>query len=208
MHDPQERVREGIARTFQNLELFEDLTVRENILAALDGGDVLPYLTDLIRPGRSELSAHAATAVRMLDLAGDLDRLVSDLPHGRRRLVAIVRLIAQRPAVFCLDEPAAGLSGPERTELSRVCRWMATELGAAVLLVEHNVDVVAEVCDELVVLDFGRVIARGLTVAVLADPVVKSAYLGTRPAPARPTPASGEARKGPAIDSGELVAEL
>jgi sulfate-transporting ATPase len=92
-------------------------------------------------------------------------------------MIAIARLVAQRPHVVLLDEPAAGLNGVERRTAVTVFRALADELGAAVLLVEHNVDVVAAACDELVVLNFGEVIASGPTTDVLRDPAVRSAYL-------------------------------
>jgi sulfate-transporting ATPase len=170
-----------VARTFQNLELFEDLTVRENLLAACDSHDRGAYLTTLFRPGRSGLPPLAGAAAEALGLDGELDTIVSGLPQGRRRLLAIARLIARSPSVICLDEPAAGLSGPERKLVAQLFRSLAEDFGAAVLLVEHNVDVVSETCDELLVLDFGRVIASGASRCVLNDPVVREAYLGSRP---------------------------
>lgn len=173
------RARRGIGRTFQNLELFDDLSVAENILTALDGRSRFRYATDLFRPGRRDLSPAARAAVSMLGLSGDLDTVVGDLPQGRRRMVAIARLVAAEPAAIMLDEPAAGLSGAERETAGALFRSLATDLGAAVLLVEHNIDVVAGCCDELVVLNFGQVIAAGPTADVLRDPAVREAYLGT-----------------------------
>jgi sulfate-transporting ATPase len=175
---PVARARLGFSRTFQNLELFDDLSVRENILTALDGRSRLAYARDLVHPGRGELDDTAQAAVSLLDLDRYLDVKTADLPQGRRRMVAIARLVAQRPDVVMLDEPAAGLNGAERRTASAVFRALADQMGAAVLLVEHNVDVVAATCDELVVLDFGRMIAHGPTSDVLRDPVVRAAYLG------------------------------
>jgi sulfate-transporting ATPase len=175
---PVARARLGLARTFQNLELFDDLSVRENILTALDSRSRLAYARDLVHPGRGELGDAAQAAVSLLDLDRYLDVKAADLPQGRRRMVAIARLVAQGPDVVMLDEPAAGLNGAERRTASTVFRALADQLGAAVLLVEHNVDVVAATCDELVVLDFGRVIAAGPTAEVLRDPAVRAAYLG------------------------------
>jgi sulfate-transporting ATPase len=176
------RARRGLGRTFQNLELFDDLSVRENILAALDSRRQWRYATDLIYPGRRRLSDGARAAVSMLGLTEDLDVVVGDLPQGRRRMVAIARLVAQAPSAILLDEPAAGLSGPEREAAAALLRALAADFGAAVLLVEHNIDVVATTCDRLIVLDFGQVIASGPTAEVLADPAVRAAYLGRLPA--------------------------
>ena len=178
-HSPHQLARMGIGRTFQNLELFEDLTVRENLLAALDKRDLAAYLFDLFHPGRHGISVAATAAVELLGLTPYLDMNVADLPQGRRRMVAIARVVAQNPTVVCLDEPAAGLSGPERRTLGALLRSLAVDFNAAVLLVEHNVDLVGEVCDRLVVLDFGNVIAGGTTQSVLANPAVVEAYLGT-----------------------------
>lgn len=170
--------RKGIGRTFQNLELFDDLSVRENILTALDRRSFFRYASDLFRPGRGRLTGSAQAAVAMLGLTDDLDAIVGDLPQGRRRMAAIARLVAQEPAAIMLDEPAAGLSGAERETAGALFRALAADFGAAVLLVEHNIDVVADTCDELIVLNFGQVIAAGPTAEVLRDPVVREAYLG------------------------------
>jgi sulfate-transporting ATPase len=175
---PASRARAGLGRTFQNLELFDDLSVRENILTALDSHRRLAYARDLVYPHRSRLNAAAQAAISLLDLERDLDTIVADLPQGRRRMVAIARLVAQEPAAILLDEPAAGLNGPERRAACELFRALASDLGAAVLLVEHNIDVVSATCDQLIVLDFGKVIASGPTGEVLREPVVRDAYLG------------------------------
>ena len=172
------RSRMGLGRTFQNLELFEDLSVRENILTGLDTQSRFTYTKDLVRPGRASLNNAANAAIAALGIEKDLDTIVANLPQGRRRMVAIARLIAREPIAIMLDEPAAGLSGSERRTACKLFRALADQLGAAVLLVEHNVDVVAEVSDEIIVLDFGRVIAAGPATAVLQDPIVKAAFLG------------------------------
>jgi sulfate-transporting ATPase len=158
--------------------LFDDLSMRENILTAIDSRSRLAYARDLVHPGRGKLNEAARAAIAMLDLDRDLDTVVADLPQGRRRMVAIARLVAQQPAAVMLDEPAAGLNGAERRTACGLFRALADQLGAAVLLVEHNIDVVATTCDHLIVLDFGRVIAAGPTALVLQDPVVREAYLG------------------------------
>ena len=180
-----------MARTFQNLELFDDLSVRENILTALDGRSRVAYARDLVHPGRGELNDVARAAVAMLDLERDLDTVASDLPQGRRRMVAIARLVAQQPVAMMLDEPAAGLNGAERRTACEVFRSLADQLDVAVLLVEHNVDVVSTTCDHVIVLDFGRVIASGPTAEVLRDPAVRAAYLG-RLTPEREVPTPEE----------------
>jgi sulfate-transporting ATPase len=175
---PVSRARLGIARTFQNLELFEDLPVAENVLAALDSRDRLSYLTDLVRPGESLPSDDVNAILESFGLDGDAATLVADLPQGRRRMVAIARAVATRPAVLCLDEPAAGLSAVEREKLSEVIRGLAAERQIGIMLIEHNVEVVANACDWVIALDFGRVVASGTAQDVLAADVVRQSYLG------------------------------
>jgi sulfate-transporting ATPase len=176
---PTRRARSGLGRSFQSLELIEDLTVRENLLVACDAHDLGRYATDLVHPGRPQLTPVAATAVREFGLEADLDALPDALPHGRRRLVAIARAVAASPKVLLLDEPAAGLSGPEGDELGHLVRRLAHEVGLAVLLIEHDVGLVMATCDRVAVLDFGRLIALGTPAEVTIDDAVVAAYLGT-----------------------------
>ncbi len=170
----------GIGRSFQSLELFESMTVGENILAACDRRDPLAFVTNLFHPGRARYSGAAAAAIREFHLEEDLDRLPAELPYGRRRLLAIARAVATGSSVLLLDEPAAGLDDAETAELGRLIRRLASELGMAVLLVEHNVSVVLDVSDEISVLQFGTVIANGPPAEIRSDPVVIAAYLGSR----------------------------
>ena len=189
----------GIGRSFQNLELFEDLTVQENLQVACDPRGLSNYLTDLVLPRRSELSDRALEMVRLFELEGDLSRKVRELPYGRRRLCAIARAAAGDPSVLLLDEPAAGLGLAEVAELSRLVTRLARHHGVAVLLIEHNIDMIVEVCDQIVVLDFGKEIARGLPADVRRNNRVLAAYMGEGPstdeartgAPEVPAPAGG-----------------
>jgi len=116
--------------------------------------------------------------VERFELADVLDAMPCALPYGRRRLVAIARSVAAQPDVILLDEPAAGLSAPERVELGDLVREMAREWNMAVLLVEHDVDMVMRVCDRITVLEFGRVIAQGQPEEVRNDAEVRRAFLG------------------------------
>ena len=153
---PRRRSRAGIGRSFQTLELFESLTVRENLRVASERRDLLAYLTDLVRPGKPPLAPAAVVALREFGLEADLDRRPDELPYGRRRLVAIARAVAGAPSVLLLDEPAAGLDDGETAELGRLVRRLADEWGLAVLLVEHDVALVLDVSDRVVVLDKGE----------------------------------------------------
>jgi ABC-type branched-subunit amino acid transport system ATPase component len=172
------RSQSGIGRTFQNLELFEDQTVRENLQVACDPSGLRNYLTDLVLPRKSVLSANAQEIVRLFDLEADLGRKVRELPYGRRRLCAIARAAAAGPSVLLLDEPAAGLGSVEVTEVSELVIKLAKDYGVSVLLVEHNMDLIIEVCDRVVVLDFGREIARGTPDEIRRDERVLRAYMG------------------------------
>ena len=172
------RANAGVGRSFQHLELFDTMTVRENLLAACDRRDAWAYVTGLLWPGRPVIGAAARAAVAEFDLEDDLERRPPELSYGRRRLVALARAVAAEPSVLLLDEPAAGLSSGDTAELGGLLRRLAEEWGIAVVLVEHDVSLVLDTCDRVVVLDAGRVIAEGAPDAVRADPAVVAAYLG------------------------------
>ena len=173
------RSKGGLRRSFQSLELFEDVTVGENIHAGADESTWRTWVTDLIRPGRHPLSPSASTVVRDFELENDLDKLPGELSYGRRRLVGIARAVASAPSVILLDEPAAGLDDAESRELAVAIRHLAVQRGAGVLLVEHDMGLVMSTCDRIVVLEAGRVIASGTPDEIASSPAVRDAYLGT-----------------------------
>ena len=190
------RARAGLARSFQSLELFQDSTVFENLSVAADPQDFRSYLRDLVWPVNPPLPPEVVRAVTEFDLDEDLHRDVQDLSYGKRRLLAIARAVAMHPSVLLLDEPAAGLSSTESTELARVVRRLADDWGMAVLVVEHDMNFVMGVCDQVIVLDFGTLIASDSPEEVSSDPAVIAAYLGDGSddepdaQPASPAPAS------------------
>ena len=196
----------GVGRSFQNLELFDSMTVRENLRTAADKRDWLAYFTDLVHPGRAPLSPAASAVVREFGLEEDLDRRPEELSFGKRRLVALAHAVATEPSVLLLDEPAAGLGEHETAELARLVRQLADEWGMAVLLVEHDVSMVLGVCDQVSVLDFGRVIAHGDPESIARDRSVVEAYLGDETAAAAPRVAVASAASAPLLTARGLSA--
>lgn len=172
------RARAGLVRSFQTLELLEDMTVLDNLRAAADSQDLWSYVIDLLRPGRGGLTPAIAAAVKVFNLEAHLMAVPTDLGFGERRLVAIARAVAGEPSVLLLDEPAAGLSEAERVVVGDLIRMIADEWNIAVVLIEHDVSLVRRVSDRVVALDFGEVIVSGPPDVVLADPRVIEAYLG------------------------------
>jgi sulfate-transporting ATPase len=175
---PARRKRAGLSRTFQSLELFDDLTVRDNLLAGADDLGIKPYFTDLFWPRKEQLPPTALRAIKDLELDDVLDTPAGDLPYGQRRLVSIARALAGTPSILMLDEPAAGLSDAETGELRHLIRRLAEEWGIGVLLVEHDMSLVMAVCDRIVALEAGQVIAEGRPEEIARDARVRAAYLG------------------------------
>ena len=172
------RARAGLTRSFQSLELFEDLTVLDNLRVATDRRDLMSWLTALVVPRADPLSDAGVAAANDFRLTEILGELPENLSYAQRRLVGIARTVATRPSVLLLDEPAAGLDDWSTAELSRLIRTLADEWGMGILLVEHDVQMVLGTCDRVVVLQFGRPIAAGTPGEVRANPAVISAYLG------------------------------
>jgi ABC-type branched-subunit amino acid transport system ATPase component/branched-subunit amino acid ABC-type transport system permease component len=175
---PHRRARAGLHRSWQSSELFEDLTVADNLLVAADRRDSWAYVADLVRPQNPTLSGVAGAAIREFGLADDLSRQADELAYGTRRLVAIARAVASETRVLLLDEPTAGLGRRHTAHIGTLIRRMADEWGLAILLVEHDVSLVMSTCDRIVVLDFGKKISEGTPAEVAADPLVQAAYLG------------------------------
>jgi len=174
---PHARARAGLARTWQSLELFPDLTVAENLQIAARRFSLRGALADLVRPSRRAEEAAVARALELVGIAALADRRPGELSLGHEKLVGVARALAAAPRALLLDEPAAGLPRSETDQLGRHLRAVA-DSGVAVLLVDHDMGLVLDVCDDLYVLDFGRVIAHGRPAEVRRDPAVVAAYLG------------------------------
>ena len=172
------RTRAGVGRSFQSLELFEDMTVLDNLRTASDRRDRGGYVTSLLWAREEPLPPLAVMALDEFGLAADLHRRPRELSYGRRHLVSLARAVAAGPSVLLLDEPTAGLDQAETARIGGLIRRLAVDWGMAVLLVEHDVELVMTACDRIVALEFGAVIAEGSPEQVRTDPLVRAAYLG------------------------------
>jgi branched-chain amino acid transport system ATP-binding protein len=175
---PHRRARMRLARTFQSVELFDDLTVEENLLVASERAGVRHALRDMFLPARAPDRRAVDWAIGVCGLEDVAKRYPSEISHGRRKLVGVGRALAQEPKLVLLDEPAAGLDTEESVELGRRLRALPDEHGVTVLLIDHDMGLVLGVCDRLLVLDFGRTIAAGTPGEIREDPRVLEAYLG------------------------------
>lgn len=175
---PYRRARRGLVRTFQSVELFDDLTVEENLLVASERVTVGSTLRDLVLPYRRVDRRDVDWAIEVCGLEDVVDRNPQEVSLGRRKLVGVARALALRPRLVLLDEPAAGLDTDESIELGKRLRTMPSEHGVSVFLIDHDMGLVLGVCDELLVLDFGKQIAVGTPSEIRADTRVIDAYLG------------------------------
>jgi ABC-type branched-subunit amino acid transport system ATPase component/ABC-type branched-subunit amino acid transport system permease subunit len=175
---PDRRARAGLVRSFQSLELFDDMSVRENLQVAGERRDFISIASDLIHPGQAELSPAAAAAVSEFELEEILDRLPTEIAYGQRRLVGVARAVATEASILLLDEPAAGLDEHESREFARLVRRLADDWGMAVLVIEHDMAFVMTICDRVTVLDFGRPIVTGRPDEISRSAAARAAYLG------------------------------
>jgi branched-chain amino acid transport system ATP-binding protein len=174
---PHERSRLGLARTWQSIELFDDLTVRENVAVAAEHPSAWAALREVFSL-RGERTEQVDNALRVFGLEGRSESMPDELSQADRKRVGVARALAAGPRLLCLDEPAAGLDSLESEALGRHLREIA-DRGTATLLVDHDMGLVLSISDYVVVVEFGKVIAHGTPDVVRSDPNVIRAYLGS-----------------------------
>ncbi len=183
---PHARAARGLARTFQNLVTFPELSVVDNLLlgaqVTLSGRFLRSgLLTPGIRTEERDLLRRAHDVAERLDLLKYFDGSVADMPYGVQKRLDIGRILLRRPRIALLDEPLVGMTTSEKQEMVHVIEDLRTELGLTVILVEHDVDVVMQMAERVVVLNFGALLTEGTPEEVRRDPRVIEAYLGGSP---------------------------
>lgn len=173
----------GIARTFQNIRLFKDLSVLDNVKAGLHNHHPYSTIEGIFRLPRyykveKEMNARAMELLKVFDLDKECDYKASNLPYGKQRKLEIARALATDPKLLLLDEPAAGMNPNETAELMDTIRFVRDHFDMTVLLIEHDMKLVSGICEKLTVLNFGQVLTQGETSEVLNDKRVITAYLG------------------------------
>ncbi|AOZ97373.1 branched-chain amino acid transport system ATP-binding protein [Butyrivibrio hungatei DSM 14810] len=173
----------GIARTFQNIRLFKQMSVIDNVKVGLSERFKYSAIEGILHVGKyrkveKEMNEEAMKLLKVFDLDGEKDTLASNLPYGKQRKLEIARAMATDPKLLLLDEPAAGMNPNETKELMDTISLVRKEFGMTILLIEHDMKLVSGICEKLTVLNFGRVLCQGETKEVLANPEVIKAYLG------------------------------
>lgn len=173
----------GIARTFQNIRLFKALSVLDNVKVGLHHHYPYGTMTGILRLPKyyqmeREMDEAALELLKVFDLDGEAQTLAANLPYGKQRKLEIARALATKPKLLLLDEPAAGMNPNETQELMNTIHFVRDHFDMTILLIEHDMKLVSGICEELTVLNFGRVLSQGKTGNVLNDPEVIKAYLG------------------------------
>ncbi|HHV79525.1 MAG TPA: ABC transporter ATP-binding protein [Firmicutes bacterium] len=173
----------GVARTFQNIRLFKELTVIENVMVALEARSGYSVLTSLTHAGPysrqvSRARCAAMEILRVLGLEADAGKRATALPYGHQRKLEIARALALSPRILLLDEPTSGMNPVETEEMISTIARIQKQFSLAILMIEHHMGVVMSICDRIVVLNFGKTIAAGTPQEVRSNPAVIEAYLG------------------------------
>ena len=182
---PERINQKGIARTFQNIRLFNNMTVVRNVMVGLHNRPEYKcsFLESALRLPRhfkveKEMREKAKELLRIFDLEQERNSLACNLPYGKQRKLEIARALATNPKILLLDEPAAGMNPHETEDLAKTIRFIRDHFDMTILLIEHDMNFVSDLCDELTVLSFGTVLSQGKTKDVLQDPKVIKAYIG------------------------------
>lgn len=173
----------GLSRTFQNIRLFKDMTVLENVLVGMANQNKLYLLASFLRlpkfyHSEAKLRQKAMELLAIFDLDGDAETLAKNLPYGQQRRLEIVRALATEPKILFLDEPAAGMNPQETAELTQLIRRIKEEFDITIMLIEHDMSLVMEVTERIYVLEYGRLIAHGTPDEIKTNQRVIEAYLG------------------------------
>ena len=173
----------GLGRTFQNIRLFKDLTVLDNVLIAFANHHKQHVFASFLRlpvfyKSEKELKAKALELLKIFDLDGDAETLAKNLAYGQQRRLEIVRALATEPKILFLDEPAAGMNPQETAELTELIRRIKDEFKITIMLIEHDMNLVMEVTERIYVLEYGRLIAQGTPDEIKTNKRVIEAYLG------------------------------
>lgn len=180
---PHEICKLGVARTFQNIRLFSQLSVLDNVKTGLHNQITYSFAEsmfhlDSYRKKEKQMDEKALELLRVFDLDGVADYKAANLPYGKQRKLEIARALATNPKLLLLDEPAAGMNPNETEELMETIEIVRKRFGVTVLLIEHDMKLVSGICEYLYVLNFGRLLAEGTPKEVLSNPEVVKAYLG------------------------------
>lgn len=175
--------RRGIARTFQNIRLFQDMTVKENVLVALDSHASYGLFSGMLKLPKSirqekELDAEAMELLKVFHLENDADKLARNLPYGKQRELEIIRALGAHPKLLLLDEPAAGMNPQETQNLMDTIRLVRDRFHIAILLIEHDMKLVMGICEKISVLNYGMLLAEGTPDEIRNNQDVIKAYLG------------------------------
>jgi branched-chain amino acid transport system ATP-binding protein len=178
-----ERARRGVVRTFQNLEIFSNMTALENVLTGAHLKISYSLFDSLLRTPRfareeKRMRERCLEKLEFVGLADKKDCLAVDLPYGEQRLLEMARAIASDPKLLLLDEPAAGMNNKETAQLGKIIRRIRDDLKIGVVLVEHDMELVMDISDRIMVLNFGSVLAEGTPIEIQENPEVVTAYLG------------------------------
>ena len=180
---PAQINKDGIARTFQNIRLFKEMSVLDNVKVGLHNQKKYSTIEGILRLPRyfkeeKEMDERATELLKVFELDGEKDQLASNLPYGKQRKLEIARALATNPKLLLLDEPAAGMNPNETAELMNTIRFVRDNFDMTILLIEHDMKLVSGICEKVTVLNFGQELAKGETAEVLNDPRVITAYLG------------------------------